>query len=312
MTSSFMSDNVNKGLTNVPQIKCLPLQEYRQLRLDLDQRRRETASLRQKLCHARRSLEEEKRKRRVIEHHKNILESQINMAREVLFHDEEANLNENTKEKLQFLNKPEIEFKYNNLNVQDKRGDRQYSLTRIVETDSTGSILSDLNCLSKSEDDLETDIIVKAQREKKWKEYKPNGECRTMNKGGSALDKRAKFNTSDGATARIKRKESAHSIPVKLHQVAKTNKENLDSKLSNAEASSANHRFISKIVIKPETCTPCGKRIRFGKIALKCRDCPAACHPECRIQIISVPCGCGKSQQWYSTGSIKGKDTKTK
>ncbi|XP_077282757.1 rac GTPase-activating protein 1-like isoform X2 [Temnothorax americanus] len=302
MTSSFMSDNVNKGLTNVPQIKCLPLQEYRQLRLDLDQRRRETASLRQKLCHARRSLEEEKRKRRVIEHHKNILESQINMAREVLFHDEEANLNENTKEKLQFLNKPEIEFKYNNLNVQDKRGDRH--LTRIVETDSTGSILSDLNCLSKSEDDLETDIIVKAQREKKWKEYKPNGECRTMNKGGSALDKRAKFNTSDGATARIKRKESAHSIPVKLHQVAKTNKENLDSKLSNAEASSANHRFISKIVIKPETCTPCGKRIRFGKIALKCRDCPAACHPECRIQIISVPCGCGKSQQWYSTGSV--------
>ncbi|XP_071575869.1 rac GTPase-activating protein 1-like isoform X2 [Temnothorax nylanderi] len=304
MTSSFMSNELNEVLTNVPQIKCLPLQEYRQLRLDLDQIRRETASLRQKLCHARRNLEEEKRKRRVIEHHKNILESQINMAREVLFHDEEANLNEDIKEKLQFLNKPEIEFKYNNLKVQDKRGDRH--LTRIVETDSTGSILSDLNCLSKSEDDLDTDIIVKAQREKKWKEYKPNGECCTMNKQGSTLDKIAKFNSSDGATARIKPfkpKESAHSIPVKLHQVAKTNKDNIDSKLSNAEASSANHSFISKIVIKPETCTPCGKRIRFGKIALKCRDCPATCHPECRIQIISVPCGCGKSQQWYSTGS---------
>ncbi|XP_024887969.1 rac GTPase-activating protein 1-like isoform X2 [Temnothorax curvispinosus] len=280
MTSSFMSNELNKGLTNVPQIKCLPLQEYRQLRLDLDQSRRETASLRQKLCYARRNLEEEKRKRRVIEHHKNILETQRNMAREVLFHDEEANLNEDIKEKLQFLNKPEIDVKYNNLNVQDKRGDRH--LTRIVETDSTGSILSDLNCLSKSEDDLDTDIIVKAQREKKWKEYKPNGECCTMNKQGSTLDKRAN---------------------VKLHQVAKTTKEYIDSKLSNAEASSANHSFMSKIVIKPETCTPCGKRIRFGKIALKCRACPATCHPECRIQIISVPCGCGKSQQRYSTGS---------
>ncbi|XP_024887971.1 uncharacterized protein LOC112464905 isoform X4 [Temnothorax curvispinosus] len=237
MTSSFMSNELNKGLTNVPQIKCLPLQEYRQLRLDLDQSRRETASLRQKLCYARRNLEEEKRKRRVIEHHKNILETQRNMAREVLFHDEEANLNEDIKEKLQFLNKPEIDVKYNNLNVQDKRGDRH--LTRIVETDSTGSILSDLNCLSKSEDDLDTDIIVKAQREKKWKEYKPNGECCTMNKQGSTLDKRAN---------------------VKLHQVAKTTKEYIDSKLSNAEASSANHSFMSKIVIKPETCTPCGKR----------------------------------------------------
>ncbi|KTG33112.1 hypothetical protein cypCar_00008948 [Cyprinus carpio] len=26
-------------------------------------------------------------------------------------------------------------------------------------------------------------------------------------------------------------------------------------------------------VIRPETCMPCGKRIRFGKLAIKCRDC---------------------------------------
>lgn len=59
----------------MPQIKCLPLQEYQQLCLDLDRRRREAASLGQKLCYARRNLEEEKRKRRVIEHHKNLLVS---------------------------------------------------------------------------------------------------------------------------------------------------------------------------------------------------------------------------------------------
>jgi len=41
----------------------------------------------------------------------------------VLFHDGEANLNEDIKKKLQFLNKPEMEFKYNNLNVRDKQGD---------------------------------------------------------------------------------------------------------------------------------------------------------------------------------------------
>lgn len=41
------------------------------------------------------------------------------MAREVLFHGGgEANLNQDIKEKLQFLKKPVMEFKYNNVNVQ--------------------------------------------------------------------------------------------------------------------------------------------------------------------------------------------------
>ncbi|XP_051928327.1 LOW QUALITY PROTEIN: rac GTPase-activating protein 1, partial [Hippocampus zosterae] len=35
-------------------------------------------------------------------------------------------------------------------------------------------------------------------------------------------------------------------------------------------------------VIRPEMCLPCGKRIRFGKIALKCRGCRIVSHPECK------------------------------
>ncbi|XP_062862294.1 rac GTPase-activating protein 1 [Trichomycterus rosablanca] len=42
------------------------------------------------------------------------------------------------------------------------------------------------------------------------------------------------------------------------------------------------HVFLAKTVIRPETCTPCGKRIRFGKMAVKCRDCRAVAHPECK------------------------------
>ncbi|KPP76815.1 hypothetical protein Z043_103808 [Scleropages formosus] len=41
------------------------------------------------------------------------------------------------------------------------------------------------------------------------------------------------------------------------------------------------HVFLSKTVIRPETCMPCRKRIRFGKLALKCRDCRLVAHPEC-------------------------------
>lgn len=35
-------------------------------------------------------------------------------------------------------------------------------------------------------------------------------------------------------------------------------------------------------VIRPETCSPCGKRIRFGKMAVKCRNCRVVAHPECK------------------------------
>nr|XP_019960288.1 PREDICTED: rac GTPase-activating protein 1 [Paralichthys olivaceus] len=49
------------------------------------------------------------------------------------------------------------------------------------------------------------------------------------------------------------------------------------------------HEFVSKTVIKPESCVPCGKRIKFGKISLKCRDCRVVSHPECR-QRCPLPC----------------------
>nr|XP_043873770.1 rac GTPase-activating protein 1-like isoform X2 [Solea senegalensis] len=39
-------------------------------------------------------------------------------------------------------------------------------------------------------------------------------------------------------------------------------------------------------VIRPETCLPCGKRIRFGRMAVKCRSCRAVAHPECKHKFI--------------------------
>ncbi|GCC16754.1 hypothetical protein chiPu_0021916 [Chiloscyllium punctatum] len=32
----------------------------------------------------------------------------------------------------------------------------------------------------------------------------------------------------------------------------------------------------------PETCVPCGKRIRFGRVALKCRSCSIVAHSSCK------------------------------
>ncbi|BFZ01041.1 hypothetical protein BsWGS_04081 [Bradybaena similaris] len=49
------------------------------------------------------------------------------------------------------------------------------------------------------------------------------------------------------------------------------------------------HIFLPKTVIKPEICVPCGKKIRFSKMAMKCKECRAACHPECKDKL-ALPC----------------------
>ncbi|CAL1687722.1 unnamed protein product [Lasius platythorax] len=296
MSSLVNNNELHEVSTNVPQMKCLPLQEYQQLCLDLHKAHQKTANLNQKLCHARKNLEDEKRKRRVVEHYKNLLESQINTTRKVLFHDGQVNLDEEIKKKLQFLTKPIFEFKMcNNLHVQNKQSDGH--LTTIAEMDSTGSILSDLNCLSKSEDDLDTDVIIQAQKQNKWREYKLDDDY-SANEQCSTLDKVAEFNSPDGVTTtRVKTNDDTHTVPFKTQVTSK--KENIDPKLLNTETF-ANHSFVSKIVIKPETCTLCGKRIRFGKIILRCRDCPVMCHAECKTQVLSLPCVCEKPPILYS------------
>ncbi|KAF7647526.1 hypothetical protein LDENG_00171280 [Lucifuga dentata] len=45
---------------------------------------------------------------------------------------------------------------------------------------------------------------------------------------------------------------------------------------------SLKHVFLSKTVIRPESCSSCGKRIRFGKMVVKCRNCGMVVHPECK------------------------------
>lgn len=123
--------------------------------------------------------------------------------------------------------------------------------------DSTGSILSDLNCLSKSEDDLDTDAIIQAQKNRKWKEYKLSDDY-SANEQCSTLDKVAEFNSPDGAsTTKVKTNDDTYIVPLKIKVTS--NKENIDFKPLNTEAV-VNHNFVSKIVIKPETCTLCGKR----------------------------------------------------
>ncbi|XP_066431603.1 rac GTPase-activating protein 1-like [Eleutherodactylus coqui] len=42
------------------------------------------------------------------------------------------------------------------------------------------------------------------------------------------------------------------------------------------------HIFLSKTVIRAEQCSVCRHKTRFGKMAMKCRNCRILIHPECR------------------------------
>ncbi|NXU51535.1 RGAP1 protein, partial [Turnix velox] len=57
-------------------------------------------------------------------------------------------------------------------------------------------------------------------------------------------------------------------------------------------------------VIRPEPCGVCGSRIRFGKAALKCRQCQLLLHPKCREQCPNLCSLQPHHHAWPSEGVV--------
>ncbi|XP_025988190.1 rac GTPase-activating protein 1 [Solenopsis invicta] len=321
------------------------VQECQRLHSALDKAHNEITSLDRKLRHARRNLEEENRKRRAIEEQKDFLEKQIASAREFLFNDRGKSVNDETREKLQFLNNTS---QNRQSNLHDVPIDK---LNTIAELNSTGSLLSDLNCLSRSEDDLETSAILQSQKKREWKEHRPSSEYAKKHRR-STSHKTVELNSSDRIVATttvvmpkdgtITASSTIEAIPgdenkdpqISLHNSRKRRKsssEHKKSKLSHVDANEVpidiapsapkaeiltstsdsedvfkpspniggytmntkmfrSHHFVAKTtVLKQEKCTACEKKIRFGKIVQKCRDCRATAHIECK-DLVPLPC----------------------
>jgi len=53
-------------------------------------------------------------------------------------------------------------------------------------------------------------------------------------------------------------------------------------------AVSAQHHMVQKTVLIHEICTVCGKRLKFGRICLKCRGCKTTTHTECAERVHPV------------------------
>uniref|UniRef100_A0A803YHL0 Rac GTPase-activating protein 1 n=1 Tax=Meleagris gallopavo TaxID=9103 RepID=A0A803YHL0_MELGA len=239
------------------------------------------------------------------------LERQIQLIRELLMCDASGSiqLSEEQKSALAFLNRPQVSV--------GGSGNK-----RLSTIDESGSILSDIS-FDKTDDSLDWDSsAVKAvrlkRREKRrssrqYAEGPPAPEKKIRSIGSTAdqgnesiVAKTTLMVPSDGGP--IEAISTIQTVPYGLRSQRKSgplqpwsSETSLGSKQvefkpeSNGSGTPQSnggvrlHDFVSKTVIKPESCVPCGKRVKFGKISLKCRDCHVVSHPECRDRC-PLPC----------------------
>uniref|UniRef100_A0A8C0FR41 Rac GTPase-activating protein 1 n=1 Tax=Bubo bubo TaxID=30461 RepID=A0A8C0FR41_BUBBB len=271
----------------------------------------ERSALDVKLKHARNQVDVEIKRRQKAETDCEKLERQIQLIRELLMCDASGSiqLSEEQKSALAFLNRPQASV--------GGSGNK-----RLSTIDESGSILSDIS-FDKTDDSLDWDSsVVKAVRLKRREKRRssrqfiegPPGPQKKTRSIGSTVDqgnesivaKTTLMVPNDGGP--IEAISTIQTVPYGLRSRRKigplqpwSSESSLGSKQleSKSETDSSGtpqhnagvrlHDFVSKTVIKPESCVPCGKRVKFGKISLKCKDCRVVAHPECRDRC-PLPC----------------------
>ncbi|XP_072214075.1 rac GTPase-activating protein 1 [Excalfactoria chinensis] len=271
----------------------------------------ERSALDVKLKHARNQVDVEIKRRQKAEADCERLERQVQLIRELLMCDASGSiqLSEEQKSALAFLNKPQVSV--------GGSGNK-----RLSTIDESGSILSDIS-FDKTDDSLDWDSsAVKAVRLKRREKRRssrqhaegPPAPEKKIRSIGSTADqgnesivaKTTLMVPSDGGP--IEAISTIQTVPYSLRSQRKSGPlqpwssetslgfKQVESKSeSNGSVTPQSnggvrlHDFVSKTVIKPESCVPCGKRVKFGKISLKCRDCHVVSHPECRDRC-PLPC----------------------
>uniref|UniRef100_A0A672ML15 Rac GTPase-activating protein 1 n=1 Tax=Sinocyclocheilus grahami TaxID=75366 RepID=A0A672ML15_SINGR len=270
----------------------------------------ERGALEIKLKHARNQVDVEIRRRQKAEADCAKLDRQIQLIRELLVSEGSSNsiqLNEEQRSALAFLNARS----QNPANLNTSR--------RLTTIDESASILSDIS-YDKTDDSLDWDSS--AIRTVRLKKRQKRRSSRNHTDGPPAAAKRSRstgltfYQGNESLVAKttvtvptnggpIEAVTTVEAVPYWTRSRRKTDSvQSMDvfkqPSQPNGETKAGPstpqgnggvrlHEFVSKTVIKPESCVPCGKRIKFGKISLKCRDCRVVAHPECRERC-PLPC----------------------
>ncbi|CAB1329973.1 unnamed protein product [Coregonus sp. 'balchen'] len=263
----------------------------------------ERGALEVKLKHARNQVDVEIRRRQKAEADCEKLDRQIQLIRELLITEGSSNsiqLNEEQRSALAFLN------------ARSQAAPANLNTSRRLQTiDESASILSDIS-YDKTDDSLcsaSRNVIDGPPSASK----RSRSTGRTSEMGNESLVAKTTVTVpADGGPieavstieavpywTRSRRKtatlewdsESVKSEDVMPKQPNRPESDSRPQEPSTPQGNGGvrNHEFVSKTVIKPESCVPCGKRIKFGKISLKCRDCRVVTHSECRERC-PLPC----------------------
>ncbi|XP_063466610.1 rac GTPase-activating protein 1 isoform X3 [Symphalangus syndactylus] len=227
----------------------------------------ERSALDVKLKHARNQVDVEIKRRQRAEADCEKLERQIQLIREMLMCDTSGSiqLSEEQKSALAFLNRGQP----SSSNAGNKR---------LSTIDESGSILSDIS-FDKTDESLGNESIV------------AKTTVTVPNDGGpieavSTIETVPYWTRSRRKTGTLQPWNSDSTLNSRQLE-PRTETDSVGTPQSNGGMRL--HDFVSKTVIKPESCVPCGKRIKFGKLSLKCRDCRVVSHPECRDRC-PLPC----------------------
>ncbi|KAJ8946085.1 hypothetical protein NQ314_008985 [Rhamnusium bicolor] len=281
--------------------------ECRRLQSLLDLRTQEFSEMERNLMLARKLLDQEKKKTRQAEQERDEFEIQIAKVQTLLFKDNRTKLADETREQFAFLNKGPR-----------NSGDPNTHLSAIQEVNSTGSILSDFS-YSRSEDDLDSSKCFQTGRE--WRKHRASASAAptepAVKKRRSSSNKVVEIGATDTVRATttvtvtkegpITATSIIESVPKSnIHSDPPTSSDygipqpsapvnlifeswNREGILKPEKNNVRQHCFQQKTVVMPDSCVSCEKRIRFGRSALKCKDCRSICHLECKDHL-PLPC----------------------
>ena len=298
------------------------------MRKEIKRLETENTALETKLKHARGQIDHEMNKRMKAEQDKETLERQISLVRDLLTEkNNKSLLNDRDRERLAFLSyqpstydSPQGHDGYNqrdpHLNTIDESGD----LLSEIDYDKTEEDME--TCLRSggrykrpSAPPIEDEITPPEKRTKRQsRSQKKRKSHRRSN--SAVLTTTTVTVTPDGpieAAAEISaERRRRNSSPGKRFKkenfeeeynrnnnarngiLKDTNSKSPGSPILKRYGSAGRgmnrpHDFGPKTVIRPETCQVCNKRIKFSKLVLKCKDCRATAHPNCKEQV-PLPC----------------------
>ncbi|OAF70794.1 Male germ cell RacGap [Intoshia linei] len=230
-------------------------EKYKEMKSDIE-------STSCKLNHAREQYSAEIERRRIIQNRYNRLRKQLKQAKLILFSDT-SEVSQKNLRKLAFLNETAHEKTHENL-------DESGSVFSDIDYDRTMDIDMDMD--SYSEKPFEK-RISKARRSSRHKRTNDFIEIVAQKEIGNS--KRFCMNSPTD------RETMTSSIS--------TSSLNTLRRCNSGRSLNKKHNLVNKMIIKLEPCIACGKRIKFGKNAVRCTECKSIAHSDCKTRL-PLPC----------------------